>query len=102
MKICPTHNTLIQATDIHGCPTCRQEFTGILGASGLVTVRPPHVEDVYDLPGTENPGCQSMTADAAEGHSEVSCVRPHRHEGDCESLAGTLWDHDHDTGCCDA
>jgi len=99
MRTCRAHHTLVT---VDGCPQCRHSFRDILGASGLVIVRPPHVEDEYDLPGSEKPRCQSMTADANEGSSEISCVRPHRHEGDCESLRGTLWDHDPEgTGCCD-
>jgi hypothetical protein len=98
MRICSVHNILVA----NECPQCRRDFRNVLGVSDLVIVRPPHVEDVYDIPGSQDLGCQAMTASASEGHSEVSCVRPLRHEGDCESLAGTLWDHDHDTGCCDA
>lgn len=98
MQICRAHNTLNTTGE---CAQCRRGFRNILGASNLVIVRPPNVEDEYDLPGSESPRCQAMTADAKEGHSEVSCVRPPRHEGDCESLWGALWDHDpEDTGCC--
>ena len=99
MRICRTHNTLVTTTE---CPQCRRGFRDILGASDLVIVRPPNVEDEYDLPGSESVRCQAMTADACGGFSEISCVRPHGHEGDCESLQGSLWDHDPEaTGCCE-
>jgi hypothetical protein len=99
MRLCRTHNTLVTISE---CPQCRRGFRDVLGASDLVIVRPPNVEDEYDLPGSESPRCQAMTADANEGFSEIGCVRPQGHEGDCESLQGSLWDHDPDaTSCCD-
>ena len=92
-KLCPVHLTPLFPVD--GCARCRREFRGVLGASGLV-------EDIYDIPGSDGPRCEALTAIAAEGSSEVNCVRPRSHQGDCESLHGSLWDHDPDTGCCDA
>jgi hypothetical protein len=73
----------------------------ILGVSDLVIVRPHQVEDIHDLPGTDGPLCEAMTSDAASMNSEVTCVRPARHEGDCEDLWGLLWDHEDDCGCHD-
>jgi len=100
MRICRTHDTLVT---INGCPQCRRGFHDVLGASDLVIVRPPNVEDEYDLPGSESPRCQAVTADANEGFSEISCARAqHVDQGDCESLQGSLWDHDPETtNCCD-
>lgn len=76
------------------------DFRSILAANGLAIDRPPSVEDLYDLPNTEGPLCEAMTADAGAGNSHIPCARPPHHEGDCEDLHGTLWTHEPDTGCC--
>lgn len=97
MQTCPTHHTPFHTQ----CPTCASQYRGVLAASGLVIDRPPHVDDIYDLPDALSPLCEAMIADGGSANSHATCVRPARHEGDCEDLHGLLWDHEDDCGCHD-
>lgn len=95
MQICPTHSILFEIR----CPTCMREYFALLGANGLVHVRPPGVTDDRDLPAPTGPTCDAMTNDSVG--NEVSCERPERHEGDCDDGTGLMWDHDETCGCYD-
>lgn len=96
MRICPAHSTLYEAD----CPACTRDFLGLLGASGLVHVRPSGVLDDRDLPLPTGPTCGGMNHDSAG--NEVACERPERHEGDCGDGTGLMWDHDETCGCHDS
>lgn len=95
MQICPAHSTLSEAD----CPACTRDFLGLLGANGLVHVRPPGVTDDRDLPIPTGPTCDAMNNDSAG--NEVVCERAPRHEGDCDDGTGLMWDHEDDCGCYD-
>ena len=96
MQICPTHSILFEIR----CPPCTREYFALLGANGLVHVRPPGVTDDRDLPAPTGPTCDAMTNDSVG--NEVLCERPERHEGDCDDGTGLMWDHEEDCGCFDA
>ncbi len=97
MQLCPIHSILFDSR----CRACTADYQGVLQASGLTIARPSRVEDIHDLPGTDGPLCEATIAHAGSAHSEITCVRPARHEGDCEDLHGLLWDHDDTCGCFD-